>query len=86
MTESATIRIDALVLPGIDAHGVQQIAEALHAHLGEMELADQAQGRAWRQPDGPIDLSLDAGSGGIVDTRAMAAAIRAHFVDQAGHP
>jgi hypothetical protein len=84
MTGSSSIHIDALVLPGLDARSAERAAQALHARLSELEATDSAQGISWRQPEHAIDLTLDCGADGSVDTGAMAAAIRAHFVDRSG--
>jgi hypothetical protein len=86
MTGDHVLHIDMLVIPGVDAHGAEQVVQALYSQLGVLAAADQAQGLTWRQPDQPIDLSIDCGADGAIDTEAMASAIRAQFVQQGHRP
>lgn len=80
MRQPASLAIETLVLPGLNSRAAEQVAADLHGQLAALEEADLARGLVWRQPDHAVDLTLDCRPDGGIDTAAMAAAIRAHFV------
>jgi hypothetical protein len=80
MTAPATLSIETLVLPGLDARTAERVVAELHGHLAALESADRASGVVWRQPGHAVDLMLDCGPDGAIDAATMAAAIRAQFI------
>jgi hypothetical protein len=80
MRAAPVLSIETLVVPGLDALGAERLAAELHGHLAALEDADRARGVLWRQPEHPVDLTLDCGADGRIDAAGMAAAIRTHFI------